>query len=75
MKFGIANNLLIVWINLQKRCGYKSAMYFKNKILNPLITGGQLGLTIPEKPKHPKQKYVRKKQNRRRKVRNNLVTA
>lgn len=46
---------------IQERCGYKSATYFKNKILNPLIIGGQLVLTIPEKPKHPKQKYVRKK--------------
>ena len=46
---------------IQERCGYKSATYFKKKILNPLIIGGQLVLTIPEKPKHPKQKYIRKK--------------
>lgn len=40
---------------IQERCGYKSASYFKSKILNPLIIGGQLVLTISKKANHPKQ--------------------
>ena len=49
---------------IQERCGYKAATYFRNKVLNPLIEGGQLELTIPETPNHPRQKYVRKKTNK-----------
>ncbi len=47
-------------IELQEFCGYKSASHFREKILTPLITGGQLILTIPDKPNSPKQKYVRR---------------
>lgn len=35
--------------------------YFRTKILNPLIKGGLLKLTIPDKPTSPKQKYYSKK--------------
>ncbi|WP_341457238.1 Fic family protein [Acetobacterium bakii] len=31
--------------------------YFREKILNPLIKGGLLKLTLPDKPTSPKQKY------------------
>lgn len=31
--------------------------YFRTKILNPLIKGGLLKLTLPDKPTSPKQKY------------------
>ncbi len=31
--------------------------YFRKKILNLLIKGGLLKLTIPDKPTSPKQKY------------------
>jgi len=35
----------------------KSRRYFREKILNPLIKGGLLKLTIPDKPTSPNQKY------------------
>jgi len=35
--------------------------YFRKNILNPLIKGGLLKLTIPAKPTSPKQKYYSKK--------------
>jgi ATP-dependent DNA helicase RecG len=35
----------------------KSKRYLRTKILNPLIKGGLLKLTIPDKPTSPKQKY------------------
>ena len=41
-------------------CGYKSLSHFREKIMNPLLVGGQLVPTIPEKPNSPKQKYVRR---------------
>ena len=31
--------------------------YFRTKILNPLIKGGLLRLTLPERPTSPNQKY------------------
>lgn len=41
-------------------CGYKSLSHFREKNMNPLLVGGQLVPTIPEKPNSPKQKYVRR---------------
>ena len=35
----------------------KNREYFRKNILNPLIKGGLLKLTIPQKPTSPKQKY------------------
>ena len=35
--------------------------YFRKNILNPLIKGGLLKLTMPDKPTSPKQKYYSKK--------------
>jgi len=37
--------------------------YFRNKILNPLIKGGLLKRTIPDKPTSPNQKYYTEKTN------------
>ncbi|MEA2014024.1 MAG: ATP-binding protein [Thermodesulfobacteriota bacterium] len=36
----------------------KNRDYFRKKILNPLIKEGKLALTIPDKPKSPKQRYI-----------------
>ena len=44
---------------LQVFCGYRSSAHFREKILGPLLAGGQLILTIPDKPNSPKQKYIR----------------
>jgi ATP-dependent DNA helicase RecG len=38
-------------------CRYKSAAHFKTNILNPLLSGGQIELTIPDKYSSPKQRY------------------
>lgn len=43
---------------IQNLCGYKSRDYFKKVILKPLIDLEKVILTIPEKPKSPKQQYV-----------------
>lgn len=45
---------------IQEYCGYKSAYHFRESVLNPLLEDGQLVRTIPDKPKSPKQMYVRK---------------
>ena len=37
----------------------QSRDYFRNKILLPLLKSGRLKMTIPEKPKSTKQKYVK----------------
>ncbi|NLC45029.1 MAG: AAA family ATPase, partial [Clostridiales bacterium] len=37
--------------------GIKSRSYFSRKVLHPLIKGGLLKLTIPDKPTSPNQKY------------------
>lgn len=42
---------------IQVHCRYKSRDYFKKVILNPLINAGKVKLSIPDKPKSPKQKY------------------
>jgi ATP-dependent DNA helicase RecG len=47
-------------VQIQEFCGIKSKSYFKTKILSPLLSGGQLVPTIPEKPSSPNQKYVRR---------------
>ncbi|MFZ4616717.1 MAG: Fic family protein [Rectinemataceae bacterium] len=38
--------------------GLKHREHFRLDILQPLIEGGLLDLTIPDKPKSPKQNYV-----------------
>jgi len=42
---------------IQNFLGIKDRKYFTTKILNPLVKGGLLKLTIPEKPTSPNQKY------------------
>ncbi|MGP4073253.1 Fic family protein [Piscibacillus sp. B03] len=42
---------------IQEFMNIKSRRYLRNNILRPLIDGGQLELTIPDKPTSPKQKY------------------
>lgn len=34
--------------------------YFMSKIVQPLIDDGKIALTLPDKPKSSKQRYVRK---------------
>ena len=38
---------------------YKSPSHFREDILKPMLAGGQLVMTIPDKPSSPKQKYLR----------------
>jgi len=45
---------------IMELCSYTSIPYFRRKILNPLIVGGQIVPTIPDKPNSPKQKYIRR---------------
>jgi len=51
-------------VEIQEFCGYKSPSHFRERILTPLLTGGQLIQTIPDKPNSPKQKYVRRTSSR-----------
>ena len=37
----------------------KSKNYVMSKIVNPLVKGGKLRMTIPDKPKSPKQRFVK----------------
>ena len=47
---------------IQTYTGIKNRDYFRKEILNPLIEQGLLKLTIPDKPKSPKQKYMSSKE-------------
>ncbi len=42
---------------IQEFIGVKDRRYFSNRILNPLIRGELIKLTIPDKPTSPNQKY------------------
>lgn len=42
---------------IQKYLKFNNRDHFRKNILNPLIKGGLLKLTIPDKPTSPKQKY------------------
>ena len=47
--------------NKQEICsfiGYKNLTYFTRKYLNPLLSSGQLKMTIPDKPNSRNQKYI-----------------
>lgn len=44
-------------VEIQEFMKYKHKTYFRRKVLNPLIKGGLLKLTMPDKPTSPKQKY------------------
>ena len=44
---------------LQDFCGIKTEKYFREKILNPMLTIGLIKRTIPDKPNSPNQKYVK----------------
>lgn len=48
---------------IQEYLGLKSSSYIREKVLNPLIKGGLLELTVPDKPTSPKQKYYFKQNN------------
>ena len=37
----------------------KSKNYVMAKIVNPLVKGGKLRMTIPDKPKSPNQRFVK----------------
>ncbi|HEY5563065.1 MAG TPA: hypothetical protein VIK72_15170 [Clostridiaceae bacterium] len=49
---------------IQDFSGIKSRRYFIEKILNPLLKGGLLKLSIPNKPTTPNQKYYNDKMGR-----------
>jgi len=46
---------------IQAFMGFKDRKHFRTEILNQLIGGHKLLLTIPDKPTSPKQKYYSKK--------------
>ena len=48
-------------VEIQKFCKINSRDYFLYSILKPLLDSGHLLRTIPDKPKSPNQKYIRKK--------------
>ena len=44
---------------MQLFCGIKTEKYFREKILQPMITLGMIRRTIPDKPRSSKQKYIK----------------
>jgi len=44
---------------IQAFCEIRSRDYFRNNILVPLLNSGRLKLTIPDKPRSSKQKYIK----------------
>lgn len=42
---------------MQGFCGIKTREYFRKKILVPMLQTGKIHMTIPDKPRSPKQKY------------------
>ena len=44
---------------LQDFCGIKTEKYFREKILNPMLTIGLIRRTIPDRPNSPNQKYMK----------------
>ncbi len=43
---------------LQLFCGLSDREHFRKSVFKPLLTHGLLALTLPDKPKSPKQRYV-----------------
>ena len=43
---------------LMEKAGHSNRTRFRNAILKPLIDAGLLGLTVPDKPRSSKQKYM-----------------
>ncbi|MGV8690952.1 Fic family protein, partial [Pseudomonas aeruginosa] len=43
---------------LMEHTGYSQRPYFKAQHIEPLLTGGILRLTVPDKPRSSKQRYV-----------------
>jgi ATP-dependent DNA helicase RecG len=42
---------------MREFCGQKDHTYFKNNVINPLMAEGIVGMTHPERPNSPAQKY------------------
>ena len=49
---------------IQKCVNLKHREYFRSGILNPLIKAGSIAMTVPDKPKSSKQKYITTKKGR-----------
>ncbi len=49
---------------IQSYLDLKNRDYFRKKILNPLIKEWKLALTVPYKPKSPKQRYITRSENK-----------
>lgn len=45
-------------VEIAEHCGYKSIKSFSQHHLKPLLEGGSLRMTIPDKPNSRKQKYI-----------------
>lgn len=43
---------------MMQHLGLSHHPHFRNRLLLPLIASGKLALTIPDKPKSPKQRYI-----------------
>jgi ATP-dependent DNA helicase RecG len=44
---------------MQQFAGMTNREYFRKKVIKPLLDNGKLKMTIPDKPKSIKQKYVK----------------
>ena len=45
-------------LELMTHSGYSQRSYFKARHIEPLLAGGILRMTVPDKPRSSKQRYV-----------------
>ena len=50
---------------IRRKLGLKDAKHFRTNYLEPALTAGLLEMTLPDKPRSPKQRYITTESGRR----------